>query len=487
MKKLTFLACVALTLASHAAYEKFGIMRLADTVALTNAAAQLDKNVGLPNFDKSILGACEEAIPTQVLGAKRAGVPLGNVMYIPADDATLSAANLSQKMQMVVVYPTLTRKDFVGEFAESATETNGVIRLISVDPEADYTVTNYIAYAKDNRWAAFAPNAELALAALAETNSLENAALDGNFCDITISGKKLSEILNEVDEKQKKDLKDIKAIKLGLRVDEKGIDLRGEIQLVPEAALLKQYNKPLTGAALSFANKDALFAGETVSVADEIPLATLFMDFKKLLTKYGYKTGSIVCEETNNVSLITFDLKRFLKENKNVTNSLDLVQSPQALLADIAALTNSAAQKVTNAAPRRVAFSIKDAKGTCSPAERFASVLPEMKGKPVSVAFAGTFYGLVKIFIGHNIAANKEVDDETAKMATFMLAALPSAEQGGTAGAYWCEGESLYFQYRISSGELKGLYSLIQLSGALFMGADEGAEEEEEDANANED
>ncbi len=486
MKKLAFLACVALTLASHAAYEKFGMLRLADTAALTNAAAQLGVHVGMPGLDKGIFASCEEAIPTQILGAKRAGAPLGNVMYIPSDDATLSSANFPQKMQMVVVYPTLARKDFVGEYELSATETNGVIRLVTVDPDSDYTATNYIAYAKDNRWATVAPNEELALAALAETNSLENAALDGNFCDITIAGKKLLKLFEEMDEKQKRDLKDIQAIKVGLRVNEKGLDMRGEIKLTPEFPLLKQYNKSLTGAALSFADKDALFAGETVAVVEEIPLAALFTDFKKLLTKYGYKADSIVCEETNGVSHITFDLKRFLAENKNVTNSLNLAQSPQTLLADIAALTNSAAQKVTNAAPRRVAFTIKDAKGTCSPAERFASVLPEAKTKPVSVAFAGTFYGLAKILVGQCIASNK-ADDETAKMVAFMLAALPTAEQGGTAGAYWCEGESLCFQYRLSSGELNGLSKLIQIGAGLSTCVGEEEDEEEEDANVNED
>ncbi len=487
MKKLTFLACVALTLASHAAYEKFGVLRLADTTSLTNAAAQLGGHIGMPDLDKGIFAGCEEAIPTQVLGTKRAGAPLGNVMYIPADDATLSTANFSQKMQMVVVYPTLTRKDFMKDY--DATETNGVIRLVSVDQESDFVVTNYIAYAKDDRWAAFAPTAELALAALAETNSIENAALDGNFCDVAIEGKHLPKVLKEMDDKQKQELKDVKDIKVGLRVNEKGLDLRGEIKLTKEAPMLKKYNKPLTGAALSFANKDALFAGETVAVTEDIPLATLLTDLKKLLTKYGYKTDSIVCEATNDVSLITFDLKRFLKENKNATNSFNLAQAPQALLADIAALTNSAATKVTNAAPRRIAFSIKDAKGSCSPAERFASVLPEVKAKPVSVAFAGTFYGLLKIFVGHSITANDKIDDETTKMVAFMLAALPSAEQGGTAGAYWCEGESLCFQYRLSTGELNGLSKLIQLSASLFMcvNDEEEVEEEAEDANANED
>lgn len=489
MKKLTFLACVALTLASHAAYEKFGVLRLADTTSLTNAAAQLGGHIGMPDLDKGIFAGCEEAIPTQVLGSKRAGAPLGNVMYIPSDDATLSTANFSQKMQMVVVYPTLTRKDFVKEYELSASETNGVIRLVSVEPESDFVVTNYIAYAKDNRWAAFATTAELALAALAETNNIENAALDGNFCDITIEGKHLPKILKEMDDTQKQELKDIQSIKVGLRVNEKGLDLRGEIKLAKEASLLRKYNKPLAGAALSFANKDALFAAETVAVTEDIPLATLLTDLKKLLTKYGYKADSIVCEATNDVSLITFDLKRFLKENKNATNSFNLAQAPQALLADIAALTNSTAAKVTNAAPRRIAFSIKDAKGACSPAERFASVLPEVKAKPVSVAFAGTFYGLLKIFIGHSITANDKIDDETTKMVAFMLAALPSAEQGGTAGAYWCEGESLCFQYRLSTGELNGLSKLIQLSASLFMCVDdeEEAEEEAEGANANED
>ena len=485
MKKLTFLACVALTLASHAAYEKFGVLRLADTVAVTNAAAKLGAHIAMPDLDKGVLVPCENSLPAQILGLPRAGVPIGNVLYIPSDDATLSAANFSEKMQMVVLYPTLIRKDFVKEY--NASETNGVISLVSEDPASDFIITNYIAYAKDNRWAAFAPNAELALAALAETNSFENAALDGNFCDITIEGKHLPKTFWELDEKQKKDLKDIKAIKLGLRVDEKGLDMRGEIQLVPEAALLKQYKKPLTGAALSFADKDVLFAGETVAVEEGVPFATVFADFKKLLTKYGYKVDSIVCQETNNISHISFDLKRFMAENKGLTNSFNLAQAPQALLADIAAFTNNATIKVTNAAPRRIAFSIKDAKGACSPAERFASVLPEAKEKPVSVAFAGTFYGLAKILVGQCVAVNDKINDETMKMVSFMLAALPSAEQGGTAGAYWCEGESLCFQYRLSAGELNGLSKLIQISTNFFSFFDEEVDEEEEDANANED
>ena len=485
MKKLTFLACVALTLASHAAYEKFGVLRLADTVAVTNAAAKLGAHIAMPDLDKGVLVPCENSLPAQILGLPRAGVPIGNVLYIPSDDATLSAANFSEKMQMVVLYPTLIRKDFVKEY--NASETNGVISLVSEDPASDFIITNYIAYAKDNRWAAFAPNAELALAALAETNSLENAALDGNFCDITIEGKNFPKTFWELDEKQKKDLKDIKAIKLGLRVDEKGLDMRGEIQLVPESALLKQYKKPLTGAALSFADKDVLFAGETVAVEEGVPFATVFADFKKLLTKYGYKVDSIVCQETNNISHISFDLKRFMAENKGLTNSFNLAQAPQMLLADVAAFTNNATIKVTNAAPRRIAFSIKDAKGACSPAERFASVLPEAKEKPVSVAFAGTFYGLAKILVGQCVAVNDKINDETMKMVSFMLAALPSAEQGGTAGAYWCEGESLCFQYRLSAGELNGLSKLIQISTSFFSFFDEEVDEEEEDANANED
>lgn len=144
---------------------------------------------------------------------------------------------------------------------------------------------------------------------------------------------------------------------------------------------------------------------------------------------------------------------------------------------------------MTNAAPRRIAFSIKDAKGACSPAERFASVLPEMKAKPVSVAFAGTFYGLLKIFIGHSITANDKVDDETTKMKRLYARGTSLRRAGWHSGAYWCEGESLCFQYRLSTGELNGLSKLIQLSASLFMcvNDEEEVEEEAEDANANED
>lgn len=479
MKKLATLACVALTLASHAAYEKFALVRLADTVSVTNAMTKLGENIGSPGLGAGIGYSLANTTAARLLGAQRAGASLGYVVYAQGDEGkALSISNLTAGVEEVMLYPsTLTQKDFLAQHKD-ATVTNGVVTLVATD-EFDQLTTNYFAFAADGKWVAYASNAALARAALSETNAFENAAFDGNICDITLESIAwaCATYTNEINAAL---LKDMGGLKFGLRVNEAGLDVRGELALKKDSALAKLYSAKIQGAPLAFADKDTLFAGEYAAEEESVSYAKVLKCFKAFLTKQGLKADAFDLQETNNVTRLTLDIQRLLADNKDNTNKMAFAQSPETLLADLDFLKECRTKDATNNAPGKVAFTLKGAKGSYSPAERFAAVLPELKGKPLFSAFAGSFYGFARIIVVQLMASQAETED-AAKIVSFMLAGLPNAGLDGTAGAYWFEGGNLHFQFRFSAGELKGISSLTcALPGAGLGGDEEEIEEEEE-------
>jgi len=191
MKKLFAFLAVAFSLTLGAAPERFSVLRLADGATLTNAAARLGAQIELPQFQDLVGSLIMFSEARGLFGPEREGAPSAYIGYVPAGEGPLSPASLGEQALVALMYPTAQSRAAFREKFPGVDETNGVMRLVS--QEDGVSVTNYIAYAEDGRWVAAAPAAELATLALAETNKLEKADLQGNLIDFTLEDNRFVE------------------------------------------------------------------------------------------------------------------------------------------------------------------------------------------------------------------------------------------------------------------------------------------------------
>lgn len=476
MKKLVFLAVIlAFAWASPgAALEKFAVLRLADTAALTNAAAKLGALVGVDALGPAAAATLSQTELFSLFGSGRTKAPSAYVLYLPVGDATLAATNLGERVQTAALYPAgLSRAEFLSRNKAATAVTNGLARIVSGFEDAPST--NYVAFASDGRWVSYSPSAALAAAALAETSTVEKADLEDNVIDFSAAGrawKRLLALCAQAPEEAKA-LDGLGAAQIGWRVNDAGLDVRGTLAIAagsPLGTLAEQTQ--LSGEPLSFADKNSLWAFE--SVLSDVPGARTasFKDVARFFGENGFKLDALTVEETNGAVFVSLDLPRLISDNK----SNDWAVVSRRLLSDPGCLTNVRAHAAASAGVSRVAFTLKGAKGLFTPAQRFAAVLPEAKGRPLCTAYAGSLYGTAKIAVAQYARA-VGTGDEAAHVIGMMLAALPAARQGGTAGAVWRDGDGLRFHYRLSASELKGFAAVAQL-GMGLLAADSGEEED---------
>jgi len=477
MKKLFAFLAVAFALTLGAAPERFSVLRLADGATLTNAAARLGAQIELPQFQDLVGSLIMFSEARGLFGPEREGAPSAYIGYVPAGEGPLSPASLGEQALVALMYPTAQSRAAFREKFPGVDETNGVMRLVS--QEDGVSVTNYIAYAEDGRWVAAAPIPELATLALAETNKLEKADLQGNLIDFTLEDNMFARLLaGSLNNASPEAFKGAGAFKFGFRADERGLDVQGTLATAKGSYLERLGRQKLAGKPLAFADKDALWACETANATSPGGRGVSGPDMRRLFAEEGFKLDALRVDETNGATFVSLDFARLIADNR--TNNW--LATAQRIASKLANSPDKVRQVPTNAAGAKVAFTLKGAKGLFTPAQRFAAVLPEDKDRPLCAAYAGSPFGLLKIAAALCVRETVTKSD-AVDMISMMLTALPVAQEGGFAGAVWQDDEGFRFHYRMTASELKGISALVQLGLAFaFSDAveDELLDEEEE-------
>lgn len=493
MKKLLVLSALGAAFMAHATPKKLATVQVADTTACVSAISKLGELSGTAMVGPMLSPMIVKNPVTEFFGPMREGASALLLVYLP--EKRTAATNTLDDAQAALVYPvTRTKKQFLAAHP-GAFETNGLIVAKGKESGKKY----YSAFSKDGKWAASSEVAAFVRPALGEV-AAAGKPMDGNVVRVSSTAlKSLIAGLN-LNAKRKggdassfaistyqKALKDIESIEFGVRIDDRGLDVRGQVVAGKGTELAKMGGGTLGKAPLAFAAADALSAE---ALAPGFPSRSSLKDWekiKRLLAKHGIKLDAIAVSEKDGIVSTTVDFVCFLKDCKEFfvgrKNELDA----EGLYKDLSTNSTLMASETLSRAQLSQVF-LKGAKATVSPSVRYAETLPELAGRPVCYASCSSIYELIRAVLPQVVEVFGE-GEESLQMLKPMFAALPPAGKGGTASAAWREGDVLHFQMRISKDEFKSLaafYQLCMMQVSMRARAN-AADEDDDDVDDEED
>ncbi len=499
MKKLLVLAALCAALSAHAAPKKLATVQVADTMGCISAVVKLGELSGMAMIGPMLSPMIVRNPVTEFFGPMREKANALLVFCVPEEYA--GSTNLLEHTNVVLVYPTVRTKQQFLAAHPGAVETNGLIAAKGKDSGKSY----YCAFSKDGKWVASSEVAEFVAPALDEIPVAEkpmagdvvrvfSTELRKLSVDVNVNAQKLDESDKLALAANQKLLEGVESIEAGLRIDDRGLDVRGRLVVRKDSVLAKVGTETVDKTPFAFAAPNALSA--SVLAAGCPSRGTAVQDdwktIRKLLAKYGIKADAISVTEKDGIVTTTVDLVRLLKDAKALagdgkTNLVDAA----GLCKELSTNETLFATKTLAKTLRGQAF-LKGTKATVSPSVRYAETLPECAGKPVCYATVCSMYEIVRAALPQVVEVFGE-GDESLQMLKPLFAALPPAGKGGTAGAAWCEGGALNFQVRIAKDEFKSLAAFYQMAvmtaqankakgvAAVELEEEEDFEEDDED------
>lgn len=469
MKKLLVLSALGAALLAHATPKKLATVQVADTTACVSAITKLGELSGSAMAGPMLSPMIVKNPVTEFFGPMREGASALLLVYLP--EKRTAATNTLDDAQAALVYPvTRTKKQFLAAHP-GAVETNGLIVAKGKESGKKY----YSAFSKDGKWVASSEVAAFVKPALDEIAAAEKP-LDGNVVRVSSTEmKRLSAAIDistkkgEVDESDKlvintyqKLLKDMEFIELGVRIDDRGLDVRGQVKANKGSELAKMGEQTLGKNPLAFAAADALSAE---ALAAGCPAQASVKDWEKIkgiLARHGLKLDAIAVAEKDGIVSTTIDFVSFLKDCKSAFVDQKKALDVEGISKDFSTnATLTAVETLTKEQRGQVFF--KGTKATVSPSVRYAETLPELAGKSVCYASCASIYEVLRAVLPQAVEVFGD-GDESLQMLKPMFAALPPAGKGGTASAAWREGDALHYQARISKDEFKSLAAFYQMA-----------------------
>lgn len=468
MKKLLVLSVLGAALLVHATPKKLATVQVADTTACVKAMTKFGELSGMAMVGPMLSPMIVKNPVTEFFGPMREGSSALLLVYLSEEKASSTNAF---EAEVALLYPvTRTKKQFLAAHP-GAVETNGLIVAKGKESGKKY----YSAFSKDGKWVASSEVAAFVKPALDEIAAAEKP-LDGNVVRVSSTEmKRLSAAIDistkkgEVDESDKlvintyqKLLKDMEFIELGVRIDDRGLDVRGQVKANKGSELAKMGEQTLGKNPLAFAAADALSAE---ALAAGCPAQASVKDWEKIkgiLARHGLKLDAIAVAEKDGIVSTTIDFVSFLKDCKSAfvdqKKALDVEGIPKDFSTNA---TLTAVETLTKEQRGQVFF--KGTKATVSPSVRYAETLPELAGKSVCYASCASIYEVLRAVLPQAVEVFGD-GDESLQMLKPMFAALPPAGKGGTASAAWREGDALHYQARISKDEFKSLAAFYQMA-----------------------
>jgi len=258
-------------------------------------------------------------------------------------------------------------------------------------------------------------------------------------------------------------LKSLGEMTLTLGVTDGGLDIEVSVLPVPGTELAKVGDKSLSGDALAFAGKGALYALAYAADCGTGSSLEQYAKLKALLDKIGIKTGGFIKKETVGVaSKFTLDIPALVSyaqgEGKAVLEKLVADEAAQKDL--VSDLSDIGAKQFKAAGPEMsAAFYVNGVTTAATASQRFAKAMPEAAGKKSFSVGVFSFYGIVKGVAEQvvNLPCCGNAECSTVKG---MLQTMPSDADAAIAGIGWKEGGKLYSLIRFTPAEIKGLYTV---------------------------
>ena len=491
MKKLLFAMVAALAISANAAtWTKMGGMQVVDQAGLTECVMKLGEITGNQMLGAMLAAQITELPGSDFFGAMRQGGSIYLPFYMDADKLakTDDVDDLSDAVQFAVIYPMALPKEEFLKLHPEAVETNGLLRvngnIFTSKDEWDDDEVAYVVLSEDGKWAAASDQMEQAVAAAGDF-PIAARAMAGDLVRFEILPRgfaELRKVLEEVeDEDVKKYFGSFDSCRVALRISDAGIDLYGTIRTVEGSFLSKAGEVVLPEDPFAFDDGTAV-AAVAHSFLDESGTAKSVDKILDILKENGFDCKRFVsCSEADGVCRISADLKGAIKYYSIPSNQVDEVDF-DAAFEKIGELEWGGLKTATK--PSYISVGATGQKPKFTVSQRFAAVLPEVKGKPIF--FAGTYSisALVQTVVEAVMSA---VDEETRAEAAPIVALLPKECAGGIAGAEWRDGGEYNIMWRLSSDELRNIVTGVSSAMMFAMMNESSSGGDEDDCSADDD
>ena len=349
--------------------------------------------------------------------------------------------------------------------------------------EDDSDETTYVVFSEDGKWVGASDKIDQAKLALAEIPATAKS-MNGDVVRLRVDEKafKAIQAAAKADKDADPDLVETlgysKALSIGIKVSDLGIDIRGTMQFDKDSEGDKCGLKPLGQSPFAFAGKDAIYAdvqAEDAGSSGQLSEAK-WAELIVLLKKHGLdivKFVTLTRSEKGDLKMV-LDAKAICKAagDKGAFEKFDM----EKFLEDAKGLKSK--NRFSAKSPAyALSMSIKDFTPQWPIAERFAATLPEAASKkPYAVAFF-SLSSTLKAVAGESFAAMPE---EQRAMMKPVLDQLATETKGGCASMLWRQDDIHRMFFRISADECKCLGG-IAMSAMMFGMEGDSCDDEDDD------
>lgn len=479
--KRAFLAIAAsLAISANAStWTKVADIQVVDMAGLTQSVMKLGEMSGNMMIGAMLAAKMSEMPGNDFFGAMRQGGSLYLSFY--SDSEKLAQLDkdddLSDAMQLAVLYPMALPKDEFLKLHPGAIETNGAVRVfgdIFASKETwDEDDIIYVVFSEDGKWASASDTPEQAIVALSDV-PLAARPMEGDVIRIEILPRGMSELRKAAEKDDDEDVKKIfgavDSCRFAFRVCDAGIDVHGAVRPVDGTFLANAGDVTLAEDPFVADDGNAFIAVAT-AFTDQTGSPQIFDNVCDVFKEGGLDLRSFIAYgATDDVFRVAFDFKELAKYCANPSNRVDET-AISAALEKFDEIDDGIDKFKMCDRPYLVALSAVGQKPKFSASQRFAKVLPEVKGKPLFCAATYSISAMVQLVV-EAVMAN--MDDVARAEAAPLVAMLPKECEGGIAAAYWRENGEINLLGRLSADEVRNLVTGIS-TAVMFSMMKEGS------------
>jgi len=462
MKKLLAVIVLATASVASAAWEKVGIVQVADLTTLVGGITKLGEFTGNQMLGLMASSSVSKVPCIRLFGPGRENAPFALSLFWDGKD-----------FGYAVLYPIAqTQAEFLAAHPGKA-GSDGVITLMpEEDDEGDATnAVRHVLFSPDGKWAALSDTKSHLPSALKDVRLAERP-MKGDLAKLVVGKNGMGVIrrLIEEDEKRGKDTKRIRgalkgcaSLACGLTVDDRGLAVCGALNAVKGSKLAQCGLKPLADKPFAFAGRDALVAYAIAADCGQTSIE--YGAVCELLAKYGIKTDFISTEETDGAVRHTVDIPAAVAYLNGATNVLAKIDG-KSLKADLEGLVGKDGSFAVENPAMSGSLAVKDYATAATPAERVKAVLPEIANKKPYMLQAWSLYAIVKAVLPHVLNG---MEPKERQMFAPILATLPPEGKGGIVSAQWREKDAHRFVFRVSADEFRSVSAGFSAFAAYQM------------------
>lgn len=473
MKKILAVLSAALALSASASWERVGSLQVADMTVVGQSVGTLGMMCGNPMASAALAASVADMRTVKIFGPMRPGASM--VFSLFMDGGTLPAKESGdatlQSLEYAILYPMARSRAEFMKMHSGSFETNGlavVRKTIDSDQTND---TTYVAFSADGQWAGASDSPEQAAAALADIG-IALKPMDGDVVRVRVNDSGINAVASALERSEDANphalalVKSVSSCSCGLRIGEKGVDIRMRINPVAGSELAKIGKVSLPADPLAFAGKTGIMVQSAGPDCGNFTpdLDALWPELTKILDKQGLAPDTFVTrEKVAGGDRLTFDMAMLVK----LLGELDSKKREfdgEMLAKDLLALEGNKPFAAKGPA-RACAFGIKGFESAWPASERFATTLPEAAAlKPYEVRFVSVtslFKALVPVLV------SKMPEESRAAMGS-ALATMAVESKGGIASAAWSDTDSFFNMVRISADEIRGVGNLFNAAIVLM-------------------